>query len=86
MTESMQHNTAGYMACEALVAIARALTQLEVGELAIVKFGETTQLLHPFDRPFTDEAGAEVTVFSFTWVAYSSSSLFVVCSACLSAA
>jgi len=65
-SESMQHYNAGYMACEALVVIARALTQLEVGELSIIKFGESVQLLHPFDRPFTDEAGCEI-ISQFTF-------------------
>jgi midasin len=36
------------------------MTQLEVGELSIVRFGAHVQLLHPFERPFTDEAGARI--------------------------
>jgi midasin (ATPase involved in ribosome maturation) len=37
------------MACEAVALIANALTKLEVGEVAIAKFGEFPQLLHAFD-------------------------------------
>lgn len=33
---------------------------LQVGELGIASFGETTRLLHNFDQPFTDEAGSQV--------------------------
>jgi midasin len=38
------------MALEALSLLARALTQLEVGELGIIRFGEDVRLLHPFDQ------------------------------------
>ena len=51
-------NMSGQLALEALVVMTKAMAQLEVGEFAVVKFGEETTLLHPFDQPFTDEAGA----------------------------
>jgi midasin len=54
------------MACEALTLMATALSKLEVGELSIVRFGEKTDLLHPFDRPFTDQSGISV-VSQFTF-------------------
>ena len=59
-SESMSLNNAGPLACEAMTMIARSLTQLEVGELAILKFGETIDLVHPFDQPFTDTIGPQV--------------------------
>jgi midasin len=59
-------NRASQMALEALVQIGRAMTQLEVGELAVLRFGERAQVVHPFGRPFTDETGAEcVSRFTF---------------------
>jgi len=59
-SESMSLNSAGPLACEAMTMIARSLTQLEVGELGIIKFGETIDLVHPFDQPFTDSVGPQV--------------------------
>lgn len=63
---SMSENGAGNMACEAMALICKAMTQLEVGQLSVASFGETMRLLHPFDKPFTDEAGAEI-VAQFTF-------------------
>jgi len=63
---SMLENKAGNMALEALTMMAKALTQLEVGEIAIMAFGKTSRLLHPFDKPFTDQCGMEV-ISQFTF-------------------
>lgn len=63
-TRSM--NRAGTLALEAMAVICQALQQLEVGELAVAKFGETTELLHEFGQPFTSTAAARiVSSFSF---------------------
>lgn len=51
-------NVSGALALEAVATISKALTQLEVGDVAVCKFGTETTLLHPFERPLTDEAGA----------------------------
>lgn len=59
-SKSMGDNHAGQMACEAVTLISKAMSQLEVGQLAVVSFGEKVNLLHPFDRPFSDEAGSEL--------------------------
>jgi midasin len=65
-SRSMQENGSGAMACEALTLMAIALSKLEVGELSIARFGERTDLLHPFETPFTDQAGiSTVSQFSF---------------------
>ncbi|KAF9991237.1 hypothetical protein BGZ75_002865 [Mortierella antarctica] len=48
------------LAYESLALISKALSQLEVGELGIMSFGERVDLLHPFDQPFTGDAGAKV--------------------------
>ena len=59
-SESMSLNHSGPLACEAMTMIAKALSQLEVGELSILKFGETIQLVHPFDQPFSDSIGPQI--------------------------
>ncbi|TMW64993.1 hypothetical protein Poli38472_009160 [Pythium oligandrum] len=65
-SESMADNHAGRLALEAMTTLCKALTQLEVGEISVVKFGEDIQLLHAFDSPFTDDAGSRViTQFGF---------------------
>mmetsp|Transcript_37231 Transcript_37231/g.87008 ORF Transcript_37231/g.87008 Transcript_37231/m.87008 type:complete len:606 (-) Transcript_37231:376-2193(-) len=59
-SESMRVTGAGGLACEALALLCGALTRLEVGQLAVVSFAEAVQLLHPFERPFSPEAGAHM--------------------------
>jgi midasin (ATPase involved in ribosome maturation) len=49
---------AGRLALEALTVLTRALSQLEVGELAVASFGEKLRLLHAFDQPFSGDSGA----------------------------
>ena len=63
---SMASNGAGRLALESLTVLSKALTQLEVGQLAIASFGEQLRLLHPFDQPFTEQAGA-FTMANFTF-------------------
>ena len=48
------------LAYESLALISKALTQLEIGQLGVMSFGESVSLLHPFDRPFSEESGANV--------------------------
>ncbi|KAJ1731573.1 AAA ATPase midasin, partial [Coemansia sp. Benny D160-2] len=48
------------LAYETLALITTALTQLEVGQLSVVSFGEQVSLLHPFDAAFDADAGARV--------------------------
>jgi len=50
----------GELALGALAIITKALSTLEVGQLAIVSFGEQVHTLHSLDQPFTDSSGAEV--------------------------
>ncbi|KAJ6240735.1 midasin-related [Anaeramoeba flamelloides] len=59
-SESMQENHAGHLACEALCLIANSMFHLEVGEISVVSFGEQVELLHPFEKPFTDQAAYPV--------------------------
>eukprot|EP01018_Ginkgo_biloba_P038909 Gb_21123 [translate_table: standard] len=67
-SRSMSESHCGHMAIEALVTICRAMSQLEVGQLAVASFGEkgNIQLLHDFDQPFSSEAGLKmISRFSF---------------------
>ncbi|KAG0022720.1 AAA ATPase midasin [Entomortierella chlamydospora] len=57
---SMSESHSVQLAYESLALISKALSQLEVGEIGIMSFGERVDLLHPFDQPFTGEAGAKV--------------------------
>lgn len=59
-SESMADNHAGRLALEAMTTLCKGMTQLEVGEISLVKFGQDIKLLHPFDMPFTDDAGSRV--------------------------
>jgi midasin len=59
-SESMMDHHAGRLALEAMSTLCKAMTQLEVGDISVVRFGESIQLLHPFGAPFTNEAGARV--------------------------
>lgn len=60
---SMSEGSCGRFAMEALVTVCRAMSQLEVGNLAVASFGQqgNIRLLHDFDQPFTPEAGIKVT-------------------------
>ncbi|ODQ78812.1 hypothetical protein BABINDRAFT_162495 [Babjeviella inositovora NRRL Y-12698] len=62
-SKSMAESHSVELAFQSIALVSKALTQLESGGLSIVKFGETTQVVHPFDRPFTSETGARV----FQW-------------------
>lgn len=61
-SRSMADTGCSGFACEAVVALARALARLEVGSLGIVRFGGGGEVrpLHPLDRPFTDADGPGV--------------------------
>jgi midasin len=59
-SKSMCETHSIQLAYETLALISKALSQLEVGDLSIVSFGEKVQLLHSFDCPFSSEAGAQV--------------------------
>ncbi|KAL8802644.1 MAG: hypothetical protein Q9182_003660 [Xanthomendoza sp. 2 TL-2023] len=48
------------LAFATLALVAKSLSTLEVGELCILGFGDAVTVAHPFDRPFTDDAGATV--------------------------
>ncbi|KAG5541973.1 hypothetical protein RHGRI_021715 [Rhododendron griersonianum] len=59
---SMSESHSGDVAVEALVTVCHAMSQLEVGNLAVASFGKkgNIRLLHEFDKPFTGEAGVKM--------------------------
>ncbi|VFQ98584.1 unnamed protein product [Cuscuta campestris] len=67
-SESMSESRCGCVAIEALVTVCRAMSQLEVGKLAVTSFGKkgNIRLLHDFDQPFTADAGIKM-ISSFTF-------------------
>ena len=62
----MHDSKVGVLAHLALATLSKALTLLEVGQLGIVSFGDSVDIVHPSDQPFTDEVGARLlSRFSF---------------------
>ena len=59
----MVDNHSRQLAFESVALIAKALTLLEVGDLAIMSFGEGVKLLHKFQEPFTDSSGARYEIY-----------------------
>lgn len=59
-SESMREVKAGDLARKSVALVAKALTQLEVGQVGVLSFGSTTKILHPMNYPFTDSAGARI--------------------------
>lgn len=59
-SRSMRESQAVDLAFETIALVAKALTLLESGQLAITRFGEDTQVLHPFAQPFSNSSGAQV--------------------------
>ncbi|KAH9065293.1 midasin [Lactarius vividus] len=67
-SRSMAESHSIHLAYETLALVSKALSRLEVGDIAIAKFGETVDVLHGFNvGPFTDQAGVQVmSAFTFT--------------------
>ncbi|KAI8971187.1 midasin [Trametes punicea] len=60
-SRSMAESHSVHLAFQTLALVAKALGRLEVGDVAIAKFGEAVDVLHGFDGgPFTDQAGTRV--------------------------
>ncbi|GEQ67349.1 hypothetical protein JCM33374_g1013 [Metschnikowia sp. JCM 33374] len=62
-SKSMTESKSTELAFHSIALVSKALTQLESGGLSIVRFGEDVKLVHPFDKPFNQETGANV----FQW-------------------
>lgn len=67
-SKSMADSHSVHLAFQSLALISRALTRLEVGGVSINRFGETVDVLHPFENGgVSDEAGASVlSKFTFS--------------------
>ncbi|RWR85990.1 midasin isoform X1 [Cinnamomum micranthum f. kanehirae] len=61
-SRSMSESRCGEVAIEALITVCRAMSQLQVGQLAAVSFGSqgNVRLLQGFGQPFTGEAGIKM--------------------------
>ncbi|GLT49686.1 hypothetical protein SLA2020_232280 [Shorea laevis] len=61
-SHSMSESGCGDVAIKALVTVCRAMSQLEVGNLAVASFGKkgNIRLLHDFDQPFSGESGVKM--------------------------
>ncbi|OCL14238.1 midasin [Glonium stellatum] len=59
-SRSMAESGAASLALKTLTLITRSLAMLEVGEVAVVGFGDEVKVAHEFDKPFTSEAGVDV--------------------------
>ncbi|XP_048233780.1 midasin isoform X2 [Ricinus communis] len=61
-SRSMSESCCGDVAVESLVTVCRAMSQLEMGNLAVASFGKkgNIRLLHDFDQPFNGEAGVKI--------------------------
>lgn len=62
-SKSMSESGSTELALHSIALVSKALTQLESGGLSIVRFGEDVKLVHPFDKPFNQDVGANV----FRW-------------------
>lgn len=58
-SSSMADNHSKELAFESLALISKAMTYLEIGQLCVMNFGETTNVLHPLGEFFTEHSGAK---------------------------
>ncbi|KAF3041036.1 hypothetical protein E8E11_005123 [Didymella keratinophila] len=59
-SRSMADSGASGLALKTLTLVTRSLAMLEVGEVSVVGFGDSVNVAHDFDKPFTSEAGVRV--------------------------
>ena len=59
-SKSMSDSKSVQLAFDTLALTAKALSQLEVGQISIVRFGEDVMTVHGFEEPFTSESGGKV--------------------------
>lgn len=69
-SRSMSESCCGDVAIEALVTVCRAMSQLEMGNLAVASFGKkgNIRLMHDFDQPFTGEVGIKVSALNISFI------------------
>ncbi|KAJ1979967.1 AAA ATPase midasin [Dimargaris verticillata] len=59
-SKSMAESQSVELAFETLALVAKALSQLETGDIAVASFGHAMHVLHAFDQPFTTDSGASL--------------------------
>jgi midasin len=59
-SKSMSDSKSVKLAFDTLALTAKALSQLEVGQIGIVRFGEDVKVVHGFEEQFTSESGGKV--------------------------
>jgi midasin len=59
-SRSMAESHSVHLAYQTLALVSQALNKLEVGQVAIARFGEGVDILHEFGEGFTDSDGAKV--------------------------
>ncbi|KAF5303068.1 hypothetical protein FQR65_LT08397 [Abscondita terminalis] len=59
-SSSMSDNHSKELAFESVALISKALTLLESGQLSVLSFGETVEILHKLSDSFTEKSGANV--------------------------
>ncbi|SCV04461.1 LAMI_0H16314g1_1 [Lachancea mirantina] len=62
-SKSMSESKSVNLAFQSICLVSKALTQLESGGLSVVKFGETVQEVHGFNRAFSGDSGPKI----FQW-------------------
>ncbi|KAF5287728.1 hypothetical protein FQA39_LY15748 [Lamprigera yunnana] len=59
-SSSMADNHSKELAFESVALISKALTLLESGQLSVISFGETTEVLHKLTDVFTERSGSKI--------------------------
>lgn len=59
-SKSMSESKSIRLTYESLSLLSKALSRLEIGQVGIISFGEEINLVHPFEKPLTDESGVDV--------------------------
>lgn len=65
-SKSMSESKCVKLAFDSLCLVSKTLTQLESGGLSIVRFGEHTKEVHPFEQQFSNDSGAK----AFQWFSF----------------
>ncbi|KAK9466820.1 hypothetical protein V1512DRAFT_275936 [Lipomyces arxii] len=65
-SRSMSESQSVNLAFDTLTLVTKALERLESGQISIVRFGETCDVVHSFHTPFSSEAGAR----AFQWFGF----------------
>ena len=66
MMDKNANSRAGPLAMQSLVTLCQAMSRLEVGDIGVVKFGESVELLHALGQPWDGTVGARtLSAFKF---------------------